>query len=99
MITAQPTFSHQSSEKENTMSVRCKMKVDEVWISKGTDGAISQERVKLSAVYGDTNENKEWSKGTPSANFEIYINNQAAMGKLSQGHEFYVDFTPVPKNT
>lgn len=79
------------------MSVRCKMKVDEVWISKGADGTVSQERVKLSAVYGDTNENKEWSKWTPSASFEIYINNPTAMGKLSQGHEFYVDFTALPK--
>jgi hypothetical protein len=77
--------------------LRCKMKVDEVWISKDVDtGAITQEKVKLSAVYGNTEENKQWSKWTPSAGFKIYINNPEAIGKLSKGHEFYVDFTPAP---
>jgi hypothetical protein len=74
--------------------LRCKMKVDEVWISKDANtGVINQEKVKLSAVYGNTEENKNWSKWTPSASFEIYISNPGAIGKLSQGHEFYVDFT------
>jgi hypothetical protein len=79
-----------------TPVIRCKMKVDEVWQSKdASTGEVTQERVKLSAVYGNTEENKDWSKWTPSANFEIYINNPAAMDKLSRGHEFYVDFTPA----
>jgi hypothetical protein len=46
-------------------------------------------------VYGNTEENKQWCKYTPSASFKIYINNPAAMDKLSKGHEFYVDFTPA----
>lgn len=75
--------------------LRCKMKVDEVLISKNPDGSINQEQVTLSAVYGNTPENKEWCKYTPAANFKIYINNPEAMDKLSKGHEFYVDFTPA----
>lgn len=51
------------------MSIRCKMKVEEVLISKDSKGEVSQERVKLSAVYGNTDENKEWSKWTPSGKF------------------------------
>jgi len=72
------------------------MKVEQVLHSKNADGTTGQEQVKLGAVYGsEGSENAEWSKWTPSANFEIYINNPSAMGKLSKGHEFFVDFTPV----
>lgn len=73
--------------------IRCKMRVAEVLHRKESDGSTSQEVVKLHAVMANTPENKEWSRWTPSANFEIYINNPAAMGKLSSGHEFFVDFT------
>lgn len=82
-------------------TLRCKMQVSEVLLVKDNEGAINQERVKLFAVHGGssaTEENKQWSKYTPSANFEIYINNPAAMGKLSSGHEFFVDFTPAKGN-
>ena len=76
--------------------MRCKVRVSEVLHSKNANGETDQERVKLCAVYSDTGVNKEWSKWTPSANFELYINNPAAFGKLSNGHEFFIDFTPVP---
>lgn len=71
-------------------TLRCKMRVMEVLHQKNDDGSTQQERVKLSAVYGsDSNsENAQWSKWTPSANFEIWINNPEAMNKLSAGHEF-----------
>lgn len=74
-------------------TLRCKMRVSEVLQLKEPDGSISQERVKLQAVYGDTPENKDWSKWTPNASFEIYINNPQAFGHLSSGHEYFVDFT------
>lgn len=80
-------------------TIRCKMQVSEVWIQKDANGGISSEKVKLHAVYGNTEENKNWSKWTPTATFEIYISNPEAQGKLSQGHEFYVDFTPCDKTT
>lgn len=76
--------------------LRVKMRVDEVIHSMNEDGGIDHERVKLRAVYGeDGSENAQWSKWTPSASFEIHINNPAAFGQLSKGHEFYVDFISV----
>lgn len=76
--------------------LRCKMRVTEVAAIKDTDGSISSERVKLAAVYGpEGTDNAQWSKWTPCANFDITINNPEAFNKLSSGHEFYVDFTPV----
>ena len=52
--------------------------------------------MKLSAVYGTgETENAKWTKWTPSASFDIQINNPDAMGKLSKGHEYFVDFTPA----
>lgn len=76
--------------------LRCKMKSQEVVQAMDEDGKPGQERVKLQAVYGNEGTaNKEWSKWTPSANFEIYINNPAAFGKLSRGGFFFVDFTPA----
>lgn len=77
------------------MVLRCKMRVAEVLQVREGDGSISQERVKLQAVYGNTEENKQWSKYTPFAEFSISISNTEAFGKLSSGHEFFVDFTPV----
>lgn len=74
---------------------RCKMFVTDIWQQKDSDGTIVQEKVKLSAVIGpEGSENAEWSKWTPSANFEIYINNPDAMNQLSRGNEYFVDFTP-----
>lgn len=76
--------------------LRAKMRVHEVTRSINADGSIAYEQVKLMAVYGtgDT-ENAQWSKWTPSAQFSITINNPDAWGKLANGHEFYVDFTPA----
>jgi hypothetical protein len=71
------------------------MKVQRVAHVKDSAGKTESEEVTLQAVYGDSEENKRWSKWTPSANFTIHINNPAAIGKLSNGHEYYVDFTPV----
>lgn len=77
--------------------VRAKMRVTQVNQSIDAGGKVESETVTLCAVYGDKGtENAEWSKWTPSANFTIQINNPGAMGKLSKGHEFFVDFIPVP---
>ena len=76
--------------------LRCKMRVYEVTRSIEADGSLGNEHVKLQAVYGkDGTDNAQWSKWTPSANFAISINNPQAHGQLANGHEFYVDFTPV----
>ena len=75
--------------------LRCKMRIESVTRNINADGSVESERVQLRAVYGDTPENKEWSKWTPSANLDITINNPDAFGKLSKGHEFFVDFSPA----
>ena len=59
-------------------------RVVEVLASKDSNGAVEQERVKLQAVINNTPENKEWSRWTPSASFEIWISNPEAFGKLSR---------------
>ena len=79
---------------------RCKMKVNQVTYTKNQEGTVDSENVQLSAVYSNDPqaENNQWSKWTPSASFSITINNPNAIGKLSNGHEYYVDFIPVSGN-
>ncbi len=84
--------------KMNVATCRCKMRVDKVAHVKDDKGNTTLEVIDLRAVYGDTPENKEWSKWTPSATFHIQISNPAAIGKLSSGHEYFVDFIPVVPN-
>lgn len=75
--------------------LRCKMRVIEVTHFIDSLGQVEQEKVKLCAVTSGSDENKQWAKWTPGANFEICINNPDAMGKLSKEHEFYVDLSPA----
>ena len=77
---------------------RCKMRVTSVNRAMEADGTVASETVKLSAVHSNdpTSENAQWSKWTPMADFTIQINNPGAMGALANGHEFFVDFIPVP---
>ena len=80
----------------NTPVLRCKMRVSDVIRRIAADGSVESEQVKLQAVYGDKDTaNGEWSKWTPQANFEIWINNPSAIGALTREHEFYIDFVPV----
>lgn len=77
--------------------LRAKFRVTSVTRSIDADGNASQEVVKLSAVYSSDpeSENAKWSKWTPSGSLEMTINNPNAFGTLSNGHEFYIDFTPA----
>lgn len=77
--------------------LRAKMKVSEVTHHLNEKGEVDFERVKLTAVYSSDpdSENAQWSKWTPVASFEIQINNPDAVGQLSKGHEYYVDFIPT----
>lgn len=77
------------------MSVRCKMIVTnkaDSWDSYGKKQGSST--VRLSPVSGD--ENKTWSKWTPSGSVELQINNEAAFEQFKLGQTFFVDFTPAP---
>lgn len=73
------------------------MIVETVHRQEGTDGKVTQEDVKLRAVYaGETNaEDNTFAEATPSADFSMTVNNPAVIGQLKEGQAFYVDLTPV----
>lgn len=79
--------------------LRCKMRVERVTQDFNSEGKPVTETVRLRAVYDSDpgSENAQWAKATPSASFEIYINNPQAFGVLRTDQEFYVDFTPANK--
>ena len=78
-------------------AIRCKVRVGEVLRRMNAEGDVISEEVTLQAVASSDpdSDNFKWSKATPSAQFKITISNPAAMGALTSGHEFYVDFTPA----
>ena len=51
--------------------------------------------VVLRAVYGDSEENKTFSKWTPSAHLQINITNPDASSYFEVGQEYYLDFNKV----
>lgn len=51
---------------------------------------------KLRAVYGNAEENADFTKYTPNGSIEVNITNEApADGVFSPGKNYYVDFTEV----
>ncbi len=52
--------------------------------------------VKLNVVCRGE-DNKEWSKYTPSGNIQMSIKNELAAEQFEPGNEFYVTFDPAPK--
>ena len=50
------------------------------------DGEKKSENVKLAAVAGGSDANKQWSKWTPSGNLQLSISNPDAFGKLTGGY-------------
>lgn len=71
------------------MTVRAKFKC--VLVSP-TNEAVN---VKFQAVTSETEENKSWSKWTPSGNLEMHISNPEIFGQFEQGKEYFLDITPV----
>jgi hypothetical protein len=51
--------------------------------------------IKLSAVYDNSPENKEFFKWTPNGQITMGVLNQKAWSQFRLGGEYYVDFTPV----
>lgn len=58
---------------------------------------VGQKNIKLTAVYGNGTENKEWSKFTPCGNISINITNPDAYNQFSVGSEYLVNFEKVEK--
>jgi hypothetical protein len=44
-----------------------------------------------------SDENNSFARWTPSASLSMSVTNPALAGKIQQGDEFYVDFTPATK--
>lgn len=73
-------------------SIRAKFRCNSITIAEGTKNA------SLSAVAGGSDENKSFSKYTPSANLQINISNETPASDFFEvGKEYYLDFTPAEK--
>lgn len=75
--------------------IRCKARVTEV-TQYDTSGARS---IKLTAVYGDTPENKAFFQATPSLAISVSVVRPEVAAQLEIGKEFYVDFTEATAAT
>lgn len=75
------------------MTVRAKVKLGSITRHAGPAGA---KTLKFYAEY-DTSipEDQRFAKATPSASFEMYVDNPALEKKFQLGEYYYVDFTPV----
>lgn len=71
------------------MTIRAKMNCFSVLKTSG------QEVVKLTAVTANSEENKTYSKFTPSASVEMTITNPDALGFFEAGKEYTIDFNPA----
>lgn len=72
------------------MSVRAKMKVEELEMSESGGGSV-----KLRPVTSGSAENDQFYKYTPSGTLHLSTINQAAIEQFELGKEFYVDLTPA----
>jgi hypothetical protein len=75
--------------KGKPVKIRAKMYVVNITRNGGT------EQIRLGAVTSGSEENKSFSKATPSASVDIAIDNPGAQNQFQQGKEYYVDFTPA----
>lgn len=73
------------------MSVRAKMKCEEVELQADGEGGL----VKLSPVTSGSHENEQFYKYTPGGSLTLSTINGAAMQQFELGREYYVDITPA----
>lgn len=73
------------------MSVRAKFKCHSKEMRElgGSDAAY----LTFFASYGEGNDNKDWSKWTPTGALNMSITNPAAFDWFEVGKEYYLDFT------
>lgn len=77
---------------EHVMRAKMRLIAEKVWADSAATGA----RVySFSAQYSQSSEDNSYSKYTPSASFEMTIDNPAVQAKLKLGETYYVDFTPA----
>ena len=73
------------------------MSVVAKFVVNSIEESVGQKTVKLMAVYGNGEENKQWSKYTPCGNISISITNPDAYDQFSVGLEYFVNFEKVEK--
>lgn len=71
------------------MNVRAKFKVTSVTHHEG-----EQAEVKLTAVHG--NDNRTWTKWTPSGELRLSITNPGATEQFKPGACVFIDFSEAP---
>jgi hypothetical protein len=77
------------------MSVRAKFRCQSIKEMPGGEGTMKE--VVLNPVYGNGEENKQWSKWTPSGELKMTITNPSAYDQFKVNGEYYLDITPVEK--
>ncbi|MBY5763641.1 hypothetical protein HFO06_11130 [Rhizobium leguminosarum] len=58
-------------------------------------GPFNQAEIRFNAIYGTGEENKSWSKWTPSGELKMMVTNPSAIEAFELGKSYYLDFTPA----
>lgn len=66
------------------------------YLDPGVNSKDVIAQLKLSAVYGDGKENKEWSKYTPTGEITMTVTNPTAVDYFRPGKEYYIVFNEAP---
>lgn len=79
----------------STPTVRAKFRVDAIEHTRHGQANAPEilATVKLAPVWGDSPENKEFFKWTPSGKIELGTINPSAAAAFVIGGEYFVDFT------
>jgi hypothetical protein len=76
------------------MSVRAKFFINSIELYNDPRDSGT---VKMAPVYGNSEENKSWSKATPSGECRMFISNPAAFAFFKEAYDekksIYIDFT------
>lgn len=75
--------------------IRCKVQVASVTRNMDNQAEVESELVTLYPVTSGSEENKAWSKATPSGRIELLVTNGDAHGLIVRGRSFYLDFIPA----
>jgi hypothetical protein len=77
------------------MSVQAKFYVERVeHVHTGQPNQVCAN-VTMKPVYGDSPENKTWSKYTPNGKLEMTVTNPGAIDQLEVGRAYFLTFDPV----
>lgn len=60
-----------------------------------TGGTEQIAEIAMSPVFSDSDENRSWSKYTPSGELKMMITNPDAVSQFELGRSYFLDFTPA----